>query len=195
MRNALPAAFVVALLVLAACDTAVPSSSTDTLGADATLAAHMRPATAGADGLAAVRRATARYQRVDQALADGYGTVARSGCVEHPVDPETFGAMGDHYINLDRLLDGGALDPAAPEVVLYEPQKNGRLRLVAVEYIVPFSVEPRPADGGTAPELLGQTFHPSEPAGGWALHAWVWKDNPTGMFKDWNPRVTCEHAQ
>ena len=23
------------------------------------------------------------------------------------------------------------------------------------------------------------------------MHAWVWKDNPAGMFADWNPDVTC----
>jgi hypothetical protein len=25
----------------------------------------------------------------------------------------------------------------------------------------------------------------------YALHAWVWKDNPTGMFSMWNPGVSC----
>lgn len=23
------------------------------------------------------------------------------------------------------------------------------------------------------------------------LNAWVWKDNPTGVNEDWNPRVLC----
>jgi hypothetical protein len=26
------------------------------------------------------------------------------------------------------------------------------------------------------------------------LHAWVWKHNPSGMFNDWNPLVTCPTA-
>lgn len=28
----------------------------------------------------------------------------------------------------------------------------------------------------------------------WLLHVWVWKHNPNGMFEDWNPNVSCEHA-
>ena len=26
------------------------------------------------------------------------------------------------------------------------------------------------------------------------LHAWLWKHNPSGMFNDWNPRVSCDFA-
>jgi hypothetical protein len=26
------------------------------------------------------------------------------------------------------------------------------------------------------------------------LHAWIWNNNPSGMFNDWNPRVSCENA-
>ena len=25
----------------------------------------------------------------------------------------------------------------------------------------------------------------------WVLHAWLWKDNPTGMFSPTNPKVKC----
>ena len=28
----------------------------------------------------------------------------------------------------------------------------------------------------------------------WALHVWIWEDNPSGIFADWNPRVTCDYA-
>ena len=24
------------------------------------------------------------------------------------------------------------------------------------------------------------------------LHVWAWRDNPHGMFVDWNPTVSCE---
>ena len=167
-------------LALSACD-AVGSESTS---ADATAAgAEARSATAGADGLAAVRRATAQYQNVDRAVADGYGAVVVSECVEAPP-----GGMGYHYVNLG-LMDG-TVEASAPEVVLYEPQKNGRLRLVAVEYIVPVADFDDP---GPAPEPFGQTFHLSGAAGGWALHAWVWKHNPSGTFADFNPDVSCEY--
>ena len=25
----------------------------------------------------------------------------------------------------------------------------------------------------------------------YVLHAWIWQNNPTGMFMDWNPTVSC----
>ena len=28
----------------------------------------------------------------------------------------------------------------------------------------------------------------------YALHAWIWKHNPSGMFNPWNPRVSCAAA-
>jgi len=171
----LPALLAAVLLSAAAgCDSAVPTSP-----AGATLAplADGRTGSAGADGLAAARRATAAYHRVERAVDDGW--VEFTPCI----DGEE-GGMGYHYVNVN-LLDGD-LDPAAPEALLYEPTSNGRLRLVAVEYIVPYDESDGP------PSLFGQVFHPGPP--GWTLHAWVWKNNPAGMFADWNPNVSCEHA-
>lgn len=188
-----------AVLTLAACDATAPStqSTAVSIKADDTTAGDVDGRT-----LAQIRRATARYHRVEQALADGWGAPPEpeapapiSPCVDDsfPVDlGADLGGMGHHYINL-KLMDG-ELDPLTPEILLYEPTKNGRFRLVGVEYVVPFGVEPREADGGTAPELLGQTFHPSEGAGGWALHVWTWKNNPAGLFADFNPNVSCEYA-
>ena len=45
------------------------------------------------------------------------------GCVSGPDS----GAMGLHYVNLPLVLDG-VVDPAQPEIILYEPLPNGRLR-------------------------------------------------------------------
>jgi len=25
----------------------------------------------------------------------------------------------------------------------------------------------------------------------YSLHAWIWKDNPSGMFSMWNPAANC----
>jgi hypothetical protein len=74
-----------------------------------------------------------------------------------------------------------------PEILQYEPQTNGRLRLVGTEYIVLLSFD-RPDP------LFGQEFHANEAAGVWALHVWNWRQNPSGMFEDWNPKVSCENA-
>lgn len=174
------------LVGLGACDTAVEAPSSNALTPEAPITAEV-PATADVRGhpdqgraLAVARRASAPYQRVQAALDDGY--LPTEDCVE----VEGLGGMGYHYGNPALLFDGGALDPAAPEVVLYEPQANGRLRLVAVEYVVDY------ADSPTPPELFGQEFHPGPI--GWALHVWLWKHNPTGIFEDFNPRVSCDHV-
>lgn len=134
--------------------------------------------------LAALRGATAPFQRIEVASDAGWDT-AITGCMESGE-----GGMGYHYAN-GALFDGVA-DELAPETLLYEPQKNGRLRLVGVEYIVPFTSVPADAP---APSLHGVAFHQNQAFGLWALHAWVWKHNPNGVFEDWNPTVTCAFAQ
>ena len=74
-----------------------------------------------------------------------------------------------------------------PELLLYEPRPNG-LRLVGVEYIIPFDFVPAT---DPAPSLLGQDFHANTDAGIWAFHVWIPRHNPSGMFADWNPKVSC----
>jgi len=44
------------------------------------------------------------------------------------------------------------------------------------------------------PVLFGHEFLRNDVFQLWGLHAWVWKDNPSGMFANWNPRVTCAYA-
>ena len=133
--------------------------------------------------LAALRRVTAPFHDFGKAVAAGWSTRI-TACMAGPS-----GGMGFHYGNV-ALIDG-AVSVEKPELLLYEPEANGRLRLVAVEYIVPYTAWSRSA---TPPVLFGQDFKHNDTFGIWALHAWVWKDNPSGMFADWNPRVTCEHA-
>jgi hypothetical protein len=78
-----------------------------------------------------------------------------------------------------------------PELLLYEPERHGRLRLVAVEYIIPYSAHSRSA---APPVLFGQEFRQNDTFALWGLHVWLWKLNPRGLFADWNPRVNCEHT-
>ena len=139
------------------------------------------PAVAG--WLAGLRQATAPFHRI--AAAGDAGWDARiTGCMELPGT----GGMGYHYGNVG-LIDG-VPEEFAPELLVYEPVKNGGLRLVAVEYIVPFAAW----TGAAPPSLHGVEFHRNESFGLWVLHAWVWKHNPAGIFADWNPDVTCEFA-
>ena len=92
--------------------------------------------------------------------------------------------MGLHYVNQD-LLDG-TLDPTKPEALVFELGLDGEpIGLVAHEYIVP-------SDAWTSrkpPRLFGMELHRHPTLSLWVLHTWLWKDNPRGVFDDWNPAV------
>lgn len=134
------------------------------------------------DGLSAVRAATAQLHRSEVAQAAGWDLVpGLDHCFENP----GVGAMGYHYINTD-LLDS-QLDPEQPEALVYTSRPDGRLKLAAVEYIVPAAAW----NGPELPELHGQAFHLNSALGVYVLHAWIWKHNPAGIFEDWNPEVSC----
>jgi hypothetical protein len=76
-----------------------------------------------------VREATERFHDVRVAEAEGYALTF--GCVSGG----EYGAMGLHYVNFPLVLDG-ELDPARPEIVIYEPLRNGGVRLTGADYLV-----------------------------------------------------------
>ena len=138
--------------------------------------------------LAKLRAATAQFHRIDAALDAGYETFKIDDSTEGlglPGDPTCFdhaaGGMGVHYV---KGIDA-TLDPLQPEAMVYEIAANGKLRLVAVEYLIPEG-EVDPAD---PPSLFGHEFHPHSFLPVYILHVWVWKNNPSGMFEDFNPKV------
>jgi hypothetical protein len=135
--------------------------------------------------LATLRQVTAPFQQFDRAI-DAKWSARITPCM---TDPNGAGGMGFHYGNVS-LIDG-SVSVDKPELLLYEPEQNGRLRLVAVEYIIPYTFRSRDA---APPELFGQKFKQNDTFQLWGLHAWVWKENPSGMFANWNPKVTCEHT-
>ena len=149
----------------------------------ALLAGPPAQATAYDKELRAVRAAIARFHSLEQAARAGY--TPTPVCVSTPA-----GGEGIHYDNLD-LMATPEIDPLRPEVLIYAPNRNGKLKLVAVEYFVS-------AEGLTAaPELFGQRFdgpmpghHPGQPAH-YELHTWIWEDNPRGTFAQFNPAVSC----
>ena len=134
--------------------------------------------------LATLRRVTAPFHNFNNAVAAGWSTKI-TDCMTDPAA----GGMGFHYGNTD--LINGTVSVDKPELLLYEPDKNGRLRLVAVEYIIPYSIHGR---GQEPPVLFGQQFKQNDTFQLWGLHAWVWKENPSGIFASWNPRVSCKYA-
>jgi len=155
-------------------------------------AAQAAPMSAGASqvsdaavakDLATLRKVTAPFHQFKTATAAGWSAKI-TDCMTDPA-----GGMGFHYGN-PALIDG-SVQVDAPELLLYEPDKNGDLSLVAVEYIIPYTAHSRDA---AAPVLFGHEFLRNDVFQLWGLHAWVWKDNPSGMFANWNPRVTCQYA-
>ena len=136
-----------------------------------------------------VRNATRRYRDVSQAIADGYQL--QFGCVTGSHE----GAMGLHYVNFD-LVGDPALDASRPELLVYEPQPHGKVRLVAVDYLV-FKDAWEAANPAT-PKLMGQLFHLFDSPNRYGLpsfytlHVWAWKHNPSGTFANWNPDVSCD---
>lgn len=173
------------------------------LGFAAVFALGVSAGTAGADDVPqaeidAMRKALAKYEDPYVAIRDLY--LSTVGCVHydgmkmegHMDYPK--GAMGIHFVN---LTIQGPPDPLKPNVLIYEPVGD-KLKLVAAEWLVPLSVAKE------RPVLLGQPFQgpmeghePLIPQGfhHYDLHAWLFKDNPLGMFVPTNPDVTCKDAQ
>ncbi|WP_156724977.1 hypothetical protein [Streptomyces apocyni] len=128
---------------------------------------------------------TAKYHYEPLALKDGF--VPDAVCVESPE-----GGMGFHYINEANI---GSLDPAKPAALLYE-EKNGKRKLVAVEYLV-YDADQDLGTDDDRPTLFNQPFDgpmpghfPGMPVH-YDLHVWLYKSNPNGKFAEWNPRVSC----
>jgi len=138
-----------------------------------------------------------KYNDPLAAVRDGFfSTVA---CIDFPHGgqdgPVTYkpGAMGVHLLNTSNI--GPQLDPAKPQVLIYEPVA-GKLKLVAAEWFMPVQVS-----GGKAPSIFGQTLN--GPMDGhepimpkelkhYDLHVWLWKDNPQGVFESTNAAVKCD---
>ena len=145
-------------------------------------------AAAGADSaktdrqLKPVKQATARFKDVAKAEAAGY--VAVGECVATRA-----GAMGVHYLNA-ALLGDPKLDLKKPELLLYEPQADGSMKLVGVEWM-------QLDTGQRAPRLFGRRFdgpmtHNGTAPSHFDLHLWTVRKNPRGTFAQYNRRVSCD---
>lgn len=153
----------------------------------------------GASALDRLRFATAPYFEIDEAVEDGHGELQDAegiACIESS-DPAT-GTMGIHYVN-GTLVGDSEVRLRRPEALIYEPQEDGDMELVAVEYVV-FKSAWREEHPTGRPKLLGQRFSfVNEPnrygiPAFFELHVWAWRENPSGLFADYNPDVTCDHA-
>jgi len=89
-------------------------------------------------------------------------------------------------------------------MLVYEPQADGSVQLVAVENLV-FAAAWEALGKRGPPKFHGHPYvllkdNPEtrvDEAHGWAphyeLHAWVFRENPSGMYSEFNPRVTCQY--
>ncbi len=163
-----------------------------------------------------IRAALDKYQDVSVALAEGYIPDPHGLCVtaEHAGAPAELGAMGIHYLNpellgitsTDPIVDGTSTntDWSRPSVLIYEPQADGSLELVAVENLV-FIKAWEAAGNKQPPSFHGVPFermvddpateideaHGFEPH--YDRHVWLYRENPKGVFAPFNPAVSCKH--
>lgn len=171
----------------------------------------------GEPTLAEVRSLTERFQDVNVALAEGYIRDPGDMCetAEMMGRPASLGAMGVHYFRPDLLgitappsprVDGNGTytDFHQPAILIYEPQVDGSMTLVAVENLV-FQAAWKAAGHTEPPSYYGVPYDnmADDPATAideahmftphFDRHVWIYRDNPNGVFTPLNPAVTCQH--
>ena len=150
---------------------------------------HGQEGKSGGALIKVVREATERFQDVEAAKAEGY--VLQFGCVSG----SDSGAMGMHFVN-GPLVGDGELDPTRPEIVIYEPLPNGKVKLIGADYLV-FASAWHAKHPDETPKLGGQLMHLIESPNRYGLpafytlHVWAWKESSTGPFVNWHPTVSC----
>ena len=171
----------------------------------------------GEPTLAQVHAATEKYQDVNVALAEGYIRDPSDMCETADMmgRPAADGAMGVHYFRPDLLGitappnprvsgNGTYTDFNAPSILIYEPQADGSMQLVAVENLV-FKESWAAAGHSSPPTFHGVPYDnmqddpatPTDEAHNFAphfdRHVWIYRENPAGVFKPFNPAVSCAH--
>lgn len=220
MRSPLYTPLLTAALALVAPALGAQATKTANKPADVKTAITRADAVAAEPTLDAVRKATLRFRDVKVALAEGYVRDPGNICdaAEMMGKPAKLGAMGIHFFRPDLLGITGPPSPRVngtgthtdfnqPSILIYEPQKDGSLELVAVENLVFISAWEKA--GNTAPPTFHgvawdrmvddpitevDEAHLFEPH--YDRHVWLYRDNPAGIFAQFNPNVSCKnHTQ
>lgn len=169
----------------------------------------------GEPSLDEVRALTAKYQDVNVALAEGFVRDPMNLCDTAPMmgRPAELGSMGIHFFRPDLLGISGPPNPRVdgngthtdfrkPSILIYEPQADGSLKLVAVENLV-FAKSWHAAGNDKPPSFQGVEYdsmkddpttkvdeaHMFEPH--YDRHVWLYRENPNGVFAQFNPKVSC----
>lgn len=213
-RAAAVAVFVL-ITLLAGCDVRMSARAAEAGDTDATGAAGTYSAGAVPDSvLTAIRAATERFRDVGVALEEGYIRDPANMCFIPAMEgqPQQLGAMGIHYFRPDllgitevepRVAGAGThTDFMEPALLLYEPQPDGSLELIGIENLV-FADAWRAAGNTTAPAFHGNEYYSmndnpyteADEAHGFAphyeLHMWLYRQNPSGTFAQFNTAVSC----
>ena len=157
-----------------------------------TASQHGKPTARENELVQAVRDATERFKNVTDVAGPGEGYGLMFGCVSGG----DFGAMGMHYVNPGLAFDG-EIKVETPEIVLFEPTRNGGIRITGADYLV-IAADWNAKHPEGPPQLMGQLFHLFDSPNRfgldpfYTLHVWAWKDNPNGTFVNWNPDVSCD---
>lgn len=171
----------------------------------------------GEPTLVEVKSATERFRDVNVALKEGYIRDPFNLCETADMmgQPASQGAMGVHYFRPDLLgiteppsprVDGVGThtDFRKPSILIYEPQADGSMALVAVENLV-FAKSWKAAGKSAPPTFHGVPYDTmvDDPATRtdeahmfaphFDRHVWIYRDNPNGVFTPFNPAVTCKH--
>ena len=149
------------------------------------VAAFISSSAAASDFVQSARAATDKYHDRSVAIADGYRLIGSD-----------FPAMGEHWIHTGLLFDS-KFDPERPEILSYVVV-SGKPRLIGVAYILPLLGGESPPDWPASPDqwhdhfrtIEDETVRPEHHEPGHVghgprmamLHAWIWLDNPAGMF-------------
>ena len=90
---------------------------------------------------------------------------------------------------LKSSLVSPVFDLRKPPILVYNKREDGSFELLAVEYAVPIDWQhPDVAPEGFTGNDDMWNFNTLN-TGWWTLHAWIWKNNPDGVFMPMNPDV------
>lgn len=138
-----------------------------------------------------IREATKQFKDVDVAIAAGY--LPTEECVALP---DGSAGMGYHYVQPEFIGDT-RIDPTMPEILVYQKDRKGKLRLGAVEYFAADDDQDLATDDDR-PTLMGHPFegpmagHDDDMPVHYDLHVWLYRRNPAGELASWNPDVHCD---
>jgi len=205
-------AVLVSITTIVGCNRAADSD------ADAAATSETAETSPLATALDNLRSANERFNDVNVALAEGYIADPTGMCVTADMvgEPVANGAMGLHYFRPDLLGikeapgrvsgTGMYMDFTKPAILMYEPQADGSLKLAGIENLV-WTAAWEEAGNTAPPSYMGQDYFQmtDDPAtevdeahgfeSHYDLHIWLYRENPDGVFNQFNPAVSCEHGQ